>query len=178
MASPWRQWSGLVLFSSSKSSQPFTRCSRFDPELPPPTQAAFESTVAQHGSSWREHNDGEGFWDRAFVDPGESRDRLRACMGVIKDPRRWRHPFVDGRLKASLRDRRLVWDRDVTRRTQPAPATGAVKKATSLLGMVGCNIALDGGADRRRDDKRPDRPRNHTTPCRWRDTALSARSVG
>ena len=158
----------------SESRQPVACCVGFDPELSPLKDAVFESTVAQRVSVRREDDEGEWLRNRAFVDPREPRDRPRAGVRVVKHAWWGWHPVVDGRLKPAFRDRRLVWDRDMAGRPQLSPAPPTVKKAAGLIRMVGCNVVLDGGTDRRRDSNDSDRPETHTMVSRRHDTVLSA----
>jgi len=160
----------------SEPRQPSARVG-FDPKLSPLKNAVFEPAVAQRIPVWGEDNESKRLRDRAFVDPGEPRDRFRAGVGVIKHARRRWHPVVDGRLKPAFRDRRLVFDRNMAGRPEVTPASCAAKKAAGLIGVVGCNVALDGRTDRRRDDNCPDRPGNHTTVSRRCGTVLSGRRV-
>ena len=157
-------------------SQPSARVG-FDPKFPPLKDAVFESAVAQRRPMWCEDDEGERFRDRAFVELGKPRDRLRAGVGVIKHAWRGWRPVVDGRLKPAFRDRRLVWDRNMAGRPEVTPLSSTAEKAAGLVGVVGCDVALDGRTDRRRDDNCPDRPGNHTTVSRRCGTVLSGRRV-
>ena len=60
-------------------------------------------------------------------------------------------------------------------RTKPPPAPLTAEKPAGFVGMVGCDVALDGRTDRWRDDNCPDRPGNHNCTYDRRGTGLSGR---